>query len=211
MANLFWSGVAVSFQSALAASVAITGITQAAPGVLAHGGPDPSNGDYVLLTVEGMTQVNSRVFRVANVAAGTFELEGEDTTDYGAFTSGSFEVITFGNSLSTITGVNVSGGEPNFVPTTTIHDLAESEVPTTTSPIGFAMTSKFAPGNSGLTELAKASKTIGRRCFMFTFRDGAKLLFNGHVSFPNIPTGQTGGLVESPLNLRTQGLTVYAS
>ena len=68
---------------------------------------DPVNGDFVVLTVVGMHQVNGRVFRVANVngAGNTFELEGENTTAYDTFTSGTAEVITFGTTAATFTGV----------------------------------------------------------------------------------------------------------
>lgn len=57
---------------------AITGITQANPGVVTYSGADTyANGDHVDISgVAGMTQVNGRRFQVANVNAGanTFEL-----------------------------------------------------------------------------------------------------------------------------------------
>lgn len=213
MANIFWSGVSVSFQSALATSVAITGISKASPGVVTHSGTDPSDGDYVLLTVEGMNQVNSRVFRVANVVASTsFELEGEDTTLYNTFSSGTFEVITFGNSLTTITNVSPSGGEPEFADTTTIHDTIRQQVPTITSALSFAMTTKYDPSNAGLIALNAASKSISQRAFLFTFTTGAKLVFNGYVSFPQVPTGAAQGLVDSPITITADNIpTNYAT
>jgi hypothetical protein len=53
------------------------------------------------------------VFRIANVngAGNTFELEGVDSTNYDTFTSGTFQVITFGNNFGTIREVSASGGE----------------------------------------------------------------------------------------------------
>lgn len=213
MANIFWSGVSVTFQSALATAVTISGISKADPGVVTHSGADPSEGDWVLLTVEGMNQVNSRVFRVASVVASTsFELEGEDTTSYDTFTSGTFQVITFGNSLTTLTSVSPSGGEPEFADTTTIHDTIRKQVPTITSALSFAMTTKFDPSNSGLQELNAASKLIAQRCFLFGFSDGSKIAFNGYVSFPNIPTGQAQGLVDSPITITADNIpTAYSS
>lgn len=75
---------------------AITGITQASPGVLTYVGADPSNGDWMYLTgIAGMTQLNGRTVIVAGVNAGanTFQLadlDGNliDTSAYGAFTAG---------------------------------------------------------------------------------------------------------------------------
>lgn len=67
-------------------------ITQANPAVVTYaGGDNYLNGDQVFITgVVGMTQVNDRIFTIDNVNTGanTFELVGEDSTGYGAHTSG---------------------------------------------------------------------------------------------------------------------------
>jgi hypothetical protein len=78
----------------LEATTAITGITQANPGVVtdnAHGYP---NGQTVFLTgIGGMTQLNGRFVKVAGAAANTFQLQdlqgnNINTTGYGAYTAG---------------------------------------------------------------------------------------------------------------------------
>lgn len=72
----------------------ITGITQANPGVVTSAGHGFSNGDDVFISgVVGMTQLNGRSLRVANVAANTFELhdyQGNNvsTAAMGAYVSG---------------------------------------------------------------------------------------------------------------------------
>lgn len=74
----------------------ITGITAANPGVLTYSGADPSNGDWFYTSgIVGMTQMNGRLVKVANVNAGanTFELDEVDgtninTTSYTAYSSG---------------------------------------------------------------------------------------------------------------------------
>lgn len=80
---------------------AITGITQADPGVVtstAHGFAD---GDEVQLdNVVGMTEVNTQRYFVANQSANTFELtdvDGNniDTTDFTAYSSGGIARQTF--------------------------------------------------------------------------------------------------------------------
>jgi hypothetical protein len=73
------------------AAFTITGITQANPGVVTYTGADPSNNEWVFITgVVGMTEVNNRAFKVANVNAGanTFELSGENTNPHTAYVSG---------------------------------------------------------------------------------------------------------------------------
>jgi len=79
-----------------AGQLTVTGVTQANPGVLSYTGTDPANGDdFDLSGIVGMTQLNGRRVRVANVNAGanTFELtandgSGIDTTGFGSYTSG---------------------------------------------------------------------------------------------------------------------------
>jgi hypothetical protein len=67
----------------------ITGITQANPAVVTSAAHGFANGDEVMIkSVAGMEEVNGRIFTIANVAANTFELEGVDSTGYGAYSSG---------------------------------------------------------------------------------------------------------------------------
>lgn len=78
----------------LEATQNITGITQANPAVVTIAGHGLSNGQEVFITgVAGMTQVNVRNFKVANVTANTFELQymngtNVNSTGFGAYTSG---------------------------------------------------------------------------------------------------------------------------
>lgn len=67
----------------------ITGITQANPAVVTVASHGYSNGQDVWInSVGGMTEVNGRRFRIANVTTNTFELSGVDSTGYTAYTSG---------------------------------------------------------------------------------------------------------------------------
>lgn len=81
----------------LESGLTITGITQANPGVLTYTGTDPSNGDWMYLSgIVGMTELNGRYVKVANVNAGanTFEMTdihggaNINTTDFTAWSSG---------------------------------------------------------------------------------------------------------------------------
>lgn len=80
----------------LEAGLAITGISQASPGVLTYTGADPVNGDWMFLSgIGGMTPLNGRYVKVAAVNAGanTFQLTDLagnliDTSAMPAFTAG---------------------------------------------------------------------------------------------------------------------------
>lgn len=78
----------------LEANKTITGITKANPGVVTSTAHGFANGDTVVISgVVGMTQVNGKRFKVANVAANTFELQDIDgnnvnTSSYTTYSSG---------------------------------------------------------------------------------------------------------------------------
>lgn len=102
----------------------ISGITQANPGVVTVTGHPYVNGDEIFIAgVVGMTEVNDRVFRVANVTTNTFELTSTtdadvDTTGFTAYTSGGtsnrmFVEITNGASTrnNTVSWTAADGAE----------------------------------------------------------------------------------------------------
>lgn len=75
------------------AGKSITDITQADPGVVTSAGHGLSDGDRVkIINVVGMTEVNDKIFTVANKTDDTFELNDDeganvDTSGYGAYTN----------------------------------------------------------------------------------------------------------------------------
>jgi len=197
----------MDIQSALATALDITGITKASPGVVTYTGTDPSNGDYVVFSVQGMRELHNRIGRVANVNAGsnTFEIEGIDTTLFGTFTSGTCQVITFGTSLNTITGVTPSGGDAEFDDQTTVHDDIRVQAPTIHSAFVVAMESIWDPSDAGLVALKAASDLKTTRCVRITFADGSKLAFVGYVSCTMLPTGAAPGKVTTALSFTSLG------
>jgi hypothetical protein len=78
----------------LEANKTITGITQADPGVVSITSHGFSNGDTIVISgVVGMTEVNGKRFKVANVNTNDFELQDidgvdVDTTSFTAYSSG---------------------------------------------------------------------------------------------------------------------------
>lgn len=71
------------------AAVNITGVTKANPAVVTATAHGFSNGDVVVIaSVGGMTELNNRIFTVANVTANTFELSGINSSSYTTYTSG---------------------------------------------------------------------------------------------------------------------------
>lgn len=202
-----WSNVQVAMQSALATANPITAITKANPAVVSYTGTDPTSGDFIVMTVNGMRQLDSRVFRIANVVGGsdTLELEGVDSTLFDTFTSGSFQIITFGTSFGTIAGVNASGGDFDFIDTTTIHDNQKRQIPNLPSPLVYSFDNIWDVSDAGLVAMKLASDNQAKRAFRFTFANGSKVVFNGYVGASLSPTGSAGDKVTTPTTVTADG------
>jgi hypothetical protein len=214
MANVRkWSNVAIAMQSALGSALTITGIALGATATVTSTAHGLSNGDYVLLSVQGMRQVDGRLFRVASSTTNNFVLEGEDTTAYDAFSSGSCQKITFGTSITTATTVNGSGGDFDFIDTTTIHGNAKTQIPGLANPATYSFENIWDVSDAGLRAMKTASDSQAQRCFKFTFGTGGQImLFNGYVGASLLPGGSAQDKVTTQTTVTMFGSpTYYAS
>lgn len=106
-----------------AAAVAITSITNANPAVVSKVAHGLDNGDIIVLVgIQGMTELDGQVARVANKTADDFELEDIDTTDFGAFSAGSFQEITAWERIGTASGINAPDAQPDRQDVTKLAD-----------------------------------------------------------------------------------------
>lgn len=207
-----WSGVQVAIQSALAAADTVSGVTKADPGVVTATSHGISDGTFVKMTASGMHQIDGRVFRVDNGAANTFELEGENTTSYDTFTSGTAEAITFGITMTTATGLQASGGDFDFIDVTTIHDNVRKQVPGVASAGVYTFECLWDPADAALAALKAASDNQSQRCVKFTFASGAIVTFNGYVGCTLLPTGNAQDKVVTQVTVTMFGRpTIYSA
>jgi len=159
-----------------------------------------------------MSQVNGRVFRIANQAANTFELEGLDSTAYSAFATGFANEITFGINMTTATGLTASGGEFDFIDTTTIHDNVRTQIPGLAAPASYAFENIWDAADAALIALTEASDTQGQRAVRFSFANGQKLVFNGYVGATLLPVGNAQDKVTTNVTITMFGRpTLYAT
>jgi hypothetical protein len=145
------------------------------------------------------------VVRAANVAANTFELEGVDSTLFGTFTSGTAALITFGAAASTFQDINGTGGEPDEVDVTTIHDDTKKVQPGLLSALSYSFSSLWDPADAALVELNKAHITKSERAVKLTFGSAAKIYFNSFVTAPLFAAGSAGQAVTTPVAFKIQG------
>jgi len=209
-----WIAVGVAVQSTLATAQPITGVTKASPGVATYTGTDTyANGDYVVISASGMNQINGRVFRVAglNVGSKTFQLEDEDTSNYDTFTSGTAAEITFGTSMSTATGLSATGGDFDFIDTTTIHDNVRTQIPGLASPAVYSFESIWDAADTALVAFKAASDAQAQRAVRFTFANGQKVVFNGYIGATLLPTGNAADKVTTAVQITMFGRpTIYS-
>jgi hypothetical protein len=210
-----WSGVAVAMQSALGADKTITAIAVGATATVTatH---DFSAGDYVVFDVLGMHQVNGRVFRVLSVSTTvSFVIEGTgsaslDTSDFDAFTSGTCNKVTFGTSITTATTMSASGGDFDFIDTTTIHANVKTQIPGTANPLSYSFDNLWDAADAGQIAMKAASDDQVQRAFKFTFGTGGPIMvFNGYVGYTGAPTGSAQDKVVSPAAITAFGSPAY--
>lgn len=208
-----WTDVDVFMESAIGAEVSASAITKASEGVMTTGAAHGiTTGDYVLVKAQGMTEVNGRIFRAKAASGSTLTLEGENTTNYGTFTSGTVQKVTLGTTISTLTSVSGSGGEFDPIDTTLIHDKAKSSIPGMASATEYKFDSVWDVSDAGLIAAKQASATKAQKTFMIVFSNGQRVLFYGYIGAQLIPGGSTGGMVTTSITISAQGeLTTYAN
>ena len=211
MATKVWSNVQVAMQSALGANKTISAITKASPAVATSTSHGLANGDIVILSVQGMWQVDTRTVRVANVTANTFELEGIDSTLYDTFSAGTANAITFGTTFSTIGDLSTSGGDFEMIDVTTIHDNVKKSIPGSASQVEVSGNMNWDPADLGQIALKTASDARSMRAFKITFSDGAKWYFTGYPGYTGTPTGSAQQKVTAPFKVSSYGRPSFYS
>lgn len=175
-------GFTVEVQKTLGAAKTISGITQANPGVVTSSSHGFSNGDVVVLAIAGMVQLNQVAARVANVTTNTFELEGIDTSGFTAWTSGTATKVTAWDTIGWATSLNLSGGSPKEIDTTTLADT-QLQVAYGMSAAGSGTIDGFDQvADTAMLNLKAASATQATRAFRLSYSSGQKRIFNSNVS-----------------------------
>jgi len=212
------SNVAIAMQSALGTAKTIDAITKAAPGIITSVAHGYVNGDYIFLEIQGMAQLNNRVFRVIGQTVDNFELEDTvtgtslDTSALQDFSSGTAKKITFGNSITSATTIDSSGGDFDFEDTTLIHTNVKSQVPTSANPITKSMELLWDVENAGQIALKAASDAQSQLAFRLTYGNGGAVeVFIGYVGFTGAPTGAAQGVIKSPATITAFGAASYYS
>ena len=211
------AGLAMLMQSAIAAAKIITAATNAAPGVFTSTAHGYNDGDIILLEIEGMPDLNERLFQVYAKATDTFQLEGVDgasgidTTSLGTFISGTAKKITMGISIVGVQEFSPSGGEPKYLDTTTVHDLNDRQVINGATAMTYGLTFQWDPANAGQAAMLAAYKAAATRGFKITWPNGRTCMFYGTVGFSGMPGGGKQGITTATASVALEADPTYGS
>lgn len=199
-----WQGVEVTVQDGDPGTAqTITGVSKASNGVVTTSGTLPTNGQYVLFEVAGMTPLNFAVGKVSGATGSTFNC-GIDTSLMPTFLSGTFRVVTVDQAFTGVRDISASGGDPVTEDTTTVHDLGDVEEIVSTSAVGYSFTENFGSTAPGFLELRAAAAVKAPRVVKFYFTNGKEQLFYATASIPNVAT-VSGRKAVTPVALRLKG------
>lgn len=203
MAGIRGINTKVEIQASLDSAKTITGITKANPGVATSTAHGFSNGDVVVLSINGMNEINEVAVRVANVATNTFELEGIDTTNYGTFTSGTAKEVLTWDTFGSLQSISLPNQESAKLDKTTLHDTQAQEALGLAGAVSGTMTGLFSPTETAVVNMRNATRNTSPRAFRITFETAEKAIFNSEVS-----AGQGFDMQQNAMATASYGLTI---
>lgn len=210
------AGLKLSMQSAIAAAVAISAATNATPGVFTSAAHGLLDGDVIYIEASGMIEIHGRMFVVVNKATDTFQLKntatgavGIDTTNFGVFSSGTFQKVTMGTTVQGCQDFTANGGAIKYADATTVGDLIDKQVVVGVSAMAYDLTIQWDPSDSGQIAMQAAFTTRSPRGFRITWPNGRYVMFYGSVGFSGMPGGGKQGITTSPAAIAMNGAPTY--
>ncbi len=183
MAAILLLKTSIEMQSALAAPVAITGVTSANPVVITSANSFTGGEIVVLKAPGGLVELDNLQVRVANPTGTTFECEGLDGTSLGTYTSGgTVEEVTTFTSFNNATSFNFPEPNPNRIDVTSVDRTTKVEVFGLDDAPQITIPMNADPLQPHVLEMRKASLAKTNRVFRVTLINGNVLIFNGGVA-----------------------------
>ncbi|MFP3369279.1 MULTISPECIES: phage tail protein [Pseudomonas] len=205
------NGSVLEIASVLAAAVAYTALTNAAPPVASAAGHTIKNGD-VLVVSSGWSLINDRAVRAASVAADKFSLAGLNTTNTDKYTAGagvgSVIPVTNWAQISKVTAFTSSGGEQQYLTVGYLEDDDDRQFPTNRNPITLSITVEDQPAAAyvGLVEAYGDSKEL--TVVRLKLPNGDQILYPGYVSITTTPTMERNNLMTRTISIALSGRPV---
>ena len=178
--------VRVEIATTFGTAKTVTAVTLASPGVATSTAHAMTNGTLGYWTVSaGMVQLDGQATRVYNQSVNAFDLQGLNTTNFSAFTAGTFTPATAFGTLAEAIGYNIGGGQPDTLDDTKLTDVIKQEVngllPSDT--VQFDLLSQTF--NSTVMQSIEDASIAGTYLvWRVTLQDGSVRVFRGTPSRP---------------------------
>jgi hypothetical protein len=186
MAVVKGRGVRVELGATYGSAIPVTAVTLASPGVAtstAHAQLDATVGYFA--SVGGMVQLEGQGVRLDSVTTNNFTLQGLNTTNFSAFTSGSFFPVLTWVTLAEATSYAIGGGAAEKLDVTTLIDVIRQEDNGLlgAQSMDLNVIAQTTPSTAML--LVEAAAQAGTKLVMrITHPDGSVRVCYGEPSFP---------------------------
>jgi len=196
MANVKGRGVRVEIGATYGTTEPITAITQADPGVAtsaSHALTDGMVGYFD--TMVGMVNLEGRAVRVFEKDTNTFKLEGVDTTDFPAHSTGNFIPVSTWSTVARSTDYEIGGGEGEALDSTVLlDDIAQEDQGLLSAQSVTISVLSEDEQSAAMLAIRRAARSQGYLVFRITLKTGAQRIFRGQPSLPgeSVQKGQLG-------------------
>lgn len=209
MANVKGRGVRIEVAATYSSPKTVTAVTLASPGVAtssAHGMANDTVGYWSGVT--GMAQLEGQATRVKNQATNTFELQGLNTTNFSAFTAGTFVPVATWATLSEATSYEIGGGAGEKLDVTClIHTTKQEEQGLL--PVGNVSCNVIAQDTPSAAQLLLEAAVQSQSAVVvrITLANGAVRVFRGEPSLPG-ESVQQGAVGTGSLDFAVKGFAL---
>lgn len=202
------NGSTFDFAEEYGTAVTVTAISNAKPAVASATAHGFAKGDIITLT-SGWVKLTGRGFRVGEVTADTFELEGVDTSSTQRYPTGSSageaKEVTKWVNIPQITEVASSGGEQQFYQFGFLEEDEDRQIPTTKSPSTLTLTVADDPSQPFVPVVEAADELKEQRLQRLNLVNGDVILYNSIASITNTPSLTRNQLMVRTITLAQQG------
>lgn len=203
------TGSKIYVSNGFAAAKTISGMTNASPPVAtstAHGYID---NDEVLIT-SGWEDFNGAVFRINQLTADTFSLDGYDATDTDFYPAGSgagtAEKVSSWLEIGQVLQVQNQGGDVRNITVTPIEKRNAINIPVGFNASSLNFTLGYDPALAAQIALLAASRVLGKRAFKFVLPGGGYAYCYGTVAMSAVPTFDTQSVMQRAVSVGIEGL-----
>lgn len=211
MAVIKGRNVRVEVAKTYGSAKTVSAITKADPGVATSTSHGLTDGTIVYMSEDtaGMDELAGGAYSVSNPATNTFELEQQNTTSYGTFTSGTATPVTAWSTLSKATGYNIPNATADELDVTTLLDRLKKTEPGLMAAQNVSI-DQLSDMQSEAALIVRAAAMAGTACvFRITHNEsGERVIFRGTPSVPGQSVSK-GAAGTSQLTVQVKGLVAF--